>query len=182
MNASWQAAVAAVIMLALPGPIRARADEPATFVGAQACAGCHTVQFDAWKGSHHALAMQKATEATGARRLRRRKARAFRGHDHLLPQRRQVHGPHRRPGRRAARLSDRLHVRCLSAAAIFDRISGRAAIRHSASPGTAGQKTRAASAGSTSTPASSSNPAIRCTGPGATRPGTTSAPTATPPI
>ncbi len=64
MNASWQAAVAAVIMLALPGPIRARADEPATFVGAQACAGCHVVQFDAWKASHHALAMQKATEAT----------------------------------------------------------------------------------------------------------------------
>ena len=64
MNASWQAAVAAVIMLALPGPIRARADEPATFVGVQACAGCHAVQFDAWKASHHALAMQKATEST----------------------------------------------------------------------------------------------------------------------
>src|SRR6516162_898528 len=30
----------------------------------QACAGCHTALFDAWKGSHHALAMQKATEST----------------------------------------------------------------------------------------------------------------------
>ena len=50
----------AVIILTLP----ARADEPATFVGAQRCAACHTVQFDAWKGSHHALAMQKATDTT----------------------------------------------------------------------------------------------------------------------
>ena len=34
------------------------------YVGAQACEGCHTARFDAWKGSHHALAMQKASEAT----------------------------------------------------------------------------------------------------------------------
>jgi tetratricopeptide (TPR) repeat protein len=51
-------------MLALPGPLAAGADQPAAFVGAQACAGCHRAQFDAWKGSHHALAMQQATEAT----------------------------------------------------------------------------------------------------------------------
>jgi hypothetical protein len=60
MLALWQAALAAAIMLMLP----ARADEPATFVGAQSCAACHRVQFEAWKGSHHALAMQDATEKT----------------------------------------------------------------------------------------------------------------------
>jgi hypothetical protein len=64
MSTSWQAALAAVVILTLHTPIGARADEPATFVGAQACGACHTAQFDAWKGSHHALAMQKATETT----------------------------------------------------------------------------------------------------------------------
>jgi Cytochrome c554 and c-prime len=42
----------------------AYADEPASYVGGQVCAGCHAVETEAWKGSHHALAMQKATEAT----------------------------------------------------------------------------------------------------------------------
>jgi hypothetical protein len=40
------------------------ADEPAGYLGAQACAGCHAPEFEAWKGSHHALAMQIATDAT----------------------------------------------------------------------------------------------------------------------
>jgi predicted CXXCH cytochrome family protein len=60
----WQAALVTVVMLTLPGPIATGADQPAAFVGAQFCAGCHTAQFDAWKGSHHALAMQPTTEAT----------------------------------------------------------------------------------------------------------------------
>ena len=64
MSALWDAALAAVVMLTLPGLTAAGADQPATFVGAQACAGCHTAQFDAWKGSYHALAMQPATTAT----------------------------------------------------------------------------------------------------------------------
>ena len=59
-----EAALAVVVMVTLPGPMAAGADQPAAFVGAQACAGCHTAQFDAWKGSHHALAMQTATTAT----------------------------------------------------------------------------------------------------------------------
>jgi predicted CXXCH cytochrome family protein len=42
----------------------AAAAEPASYVGAAACAGCHAAQFDAWKGSHHAMAMQPATAAT----------------------------------------------------------------------------------------------------------------------
>ncbi len=42
----------------------ANADEPATFVGGQACAGCHAAETERWAGSHHALAMQKATSAS----------------------------------------------------------------------------------------------------------------------
>jgi predicted CXXCH cytochrome family protein len=33
-------------------------------VGAQACATCHRPQYEAWRGSHHALAMQEASQAT----------------------------------------------------------------------------------------------------------------------
>src|SRR5271166_6206738 len=64
ISALWEAALAVVVILMLPVPIAASADQPAAFVGAQACAGCHTAQFDAWRGSHHALAMQPATTAT----------------------------------------------------------------------------------------------------------------------
>ena len=34
------------------------------FVGGAACAGCHAKEMEAWRGSHHALAMQEATEKT----------------------------------------------------------------------------------------------------------------------
>ena len=51
-----------VVMLA--ASMGAWADEPPAFVGAQACAGCHSAEADAWKDSHHALAMQPATAAT----------------------------------------------------------------------------------------------------------------------
>jgi tetratricopeptide (TPR) repeat protein len=36
----------------------------ATYVGAKACAQCHGSQHEAWKGSHHALAMTKASAHT----------------------------------------------------------------------------------------------------------------------
>jgi predicted CXXCH cytochrome family protein len=42
----------------------AQTDTPAAFVGAKACSGCHATEAERWKNSHHALAMQKATEAT----------------------------------------------------------------------------------------------------------------------
>ncbi len=42
----------------------ARADEPASYAGGQVCWECHAAQAERWKGSHHALAMQMATEAT----------------------------------------------------------------------------------------------------------------------
>jgi hypothetical protein len=57
------AGLAIMTILSLVGRMPAHADELPTFVGAQACAGCHAAEFDAWKGSHHALAMQKATAA-----------------------------------------------------------------------------------------------------------------------
>jgi predicted CXXCH cytochrome family protein len=64
VNALRRCVLAAAIGLLLLGHFAARAEEPTGFVGGQACAGCHTAQFNAWKGSHHALAMQKASEAT----------------------------------------------------------------------------------------------------------------------
>ena len=36
----------------------------ATFVGREACKGCHAAEYERWKGSHHDLAMQEATEET----------------------------------------------------------------------------------------------------------------------
>jgi predicted CXXCH cytochrome family protein len=42
----------------------AYADEPARYVGGAVCSGCHAPETARWKGSHHALAMQEATEAT----------------------------------------------------------------------------------------------------------------------
>jgi predicted CXXCH cytochrome family protein len=39
-------------------------DEPATFVGGLVCSGCHATEAERWKGSHHALAMQKPTQTT----------------------------------------------------------------------------------------------------------------------
>ena len=53
-----------MILLTCAGLAQVRADDPPAYVGGQACAGCHAAETDAWKGSHHALAMQPATEAT----------------------------------------------------------------------------------------------------------------------
>jgi len=64
MNPLCRAVLAIMITLPVAGWMAARADEAPTFVGAQACANCHAAAFDAWKGSHHALAMQPATAAT----------------------------------------------------------------------------------------------------------------------
>lgn len=36
----------------------------ATYVGRQVCAGCHAKEAEAWRGSHHDLAMQGPSEAT----------------------------------------------------------------------------------------------------------------------
>jgi predicted CXXCH cytochrome family protein len=53
-----------VCLFVLAVLLPARADEPASYVGASACTGCHAAEAALWKTSHHALAMQPATPAT----------------------------------------------------------------------------------------------------------------------
>ena len=47
-----------------PGPAGAPPVAAASYVGAKACAQCHTRETEAWKVSHHALAMQEAGPQT----------------------------------------------------------------------------------------------------------------------
>jgi len=49
---------------AKPTPSGPGAAASATFVGREACAGCHAEEYRRWKGSHHDLAMEEATEKT----------------------------------------------------------------------------------------------------------------------
>ena len=60
----WHRVFWAFMLITCAELANVRADDQPTYVGAQACAGCHAAETDAWKGSHHALAMQPATEAT----------------------------------------------------------------------------------------------------------------------
>jgi predicted CXXCH cytochrome family protein len=72
MLAAAAAVVVAVVVLAMwrpwvrpAAPVIATAaspSTPATFVGSQACAGCHANATTAWTGSQHARAMQVASE------------------------------------------------------------------------------------------------------------------------
>jgi predicted CXXCH cytochrome family protein len=54
----WLLRDASTPELAVPQPAAA------TYVGAKTCAQCHASQHEAWKGSHHALAMQEVSEST----------------------------------------------------------------------------------------------------------------------
>ncbi|HEX7087371.1 MAG TPA: multiheme c-type cytochrome [Vicinamibacterales bacterium] len=62
----WRAAgliaivVAVVVGLAIWAMAVHRADSSLTYVGSSTCASCHTREYDAWKTSHHSLAMQPA--------------------------------------------------------------------------------------------------------------------------
>ncbi|MGA7264236.1 MAG: tetratricopeptide repeat protein [Stellaceae bacterium] len=57
--------VSAMITLALIHVTsQAPADEAAKFMGGKVCSGCHAAETESWKVSHHALAMQRATEGT----------------------------------------------------------------------------------------------------------------------
>ena len=56
----WQISAPAANPVAAVGPVVA----PATYVGAPVCKGCHEAEYAAWQGSHHALAMQVATETS----------------------------------------------------------------------------------------------------------------------
>ena len=63
-DAPWSAIVVLVALFPVGLSRSSYADEPASYLGAQACAGCHVQEFEAWKGSHHALATQPASAAT----------------------------------------------------------------------------------------------------------------------
>jgi hypothetical protein len=45
----------------VPAPV---ATDPPTFVGSAACAKCHADEYEAWRGSQHAVAMEVADERT----------------------------------------------------------------------------------------------------------------------
>ena len=94
----------------------------------------------------------------------------------LLQARRQVLRAHRRARRQAGRFRDRVHLRRRAAAAIPDRDCPAGGCSRCRSRGTA-----SASAGSTCCPPRRRRPATCCTGPGATRPATRCASSATPP-
>jgi Tfp pilus assembly protein PilF len=48
----------------LPAATEAPANSAAGFVSSDKCAQCHKGEYDRWKGSHHDLAMDRATDAT----------------------------------------------------------------------------------------------------------------------
>ena len=60
------ALAAAVLLLRPPdsGPPAPPQDSAARFVPRSTCVGCHRQEYEAWKGSHHDLAMDVATDAT----------------------------------------------------------------------------------------------------------------------
>ncbi|HVR29514.1 MAG TPA: tetratricopeptide repeat protein [Thermoanaerobaculia bacterium] len=49
---------------ATPAGFAATAAADATYVGVPTCAGCHEAETEAWRGSHHDLAMQEVSEPT----------------------------------------------------------------------------------------------------------------------
>jgi len=57
-----------LLLLAACGPAErppvAVTDGPPAYVGSESCGTCHRPELDAWRGSHHALAMQHASEET----------------------------------------------------------------------------------------------------------------------
>jgi hypothetical protein len=171
--ALWGAIVVFVTLFPI-GVWRGSADEPAGYLGAPACAGCHAPEFEAWKSSHHALAMQIASDATvlgdfSGARLEHFGATTtfFRDGDKFTVR---TDGPvHGYPVSYTFGVYPLQQYLIAFPGARFQALG----IAWDSRP-----KERGASASSTSTPARTSSPATRCTGPGATRPGTTSAPSA----
>ena len=53
-----------MVLLALSGLAPARAEPDAQFVGSEKCAMCHRAQYEDWRKSHHAGAMQVADDKT----------------------------------------------------------------------------------------------------------------------
>ncbi len=51
----------------LPGPggsAPSMAAAPPSYVGVEGCVACHEAEYELWRGSHHDLAMQPATESS----------------------------------------------------------------------------------------------------------------------
>ena len=56
--------VSLVLLSQCSGRPEAVNDEPPTYVGREACAGCHAAETELWEGSYHDLAMQPASAST----------------------------------------------------------------------------------------------------------------------
>lgn len=54
----------AVVGLGVRHEVRAREGDALTYVGAQSCVACHAGESEAWRHSHHAVSMQRATSGT----------------------------------------------------------------------------------------------------------------------
>ena len=52
------------VLLAFLGRAPARAETQAQFVGSESCSTCHRSEYNAWRKSHHAGAMQVADDKT----------------------------------------------------------------------------------------------------------------------
>ena len=123
-------------------------------------------------GSHHALAMQKATPRRPCSAILRRSARSLRRRHHVSGVRATSSWCAPRPRRRAHDYEIAYTFGVYPLQQYLIALPG-GRFRRSASPGTAGRRSRAASAGSTSIQIRSFRPAIGCIGQDATRPGTT---------
>ena len=138
----------------------------ATFVGSETCAGCHRAQAQLWRGSQHQLAMQHADDKSVLGDFGDAICRLLRRAIPLLPQGWEVFRRDRWARRQADAVSSQVHVRRRAIAAISGRVSRRAPAGACRSPGTAGRRTRAASAGSISIRTRRSSTTTCCTGPG----------------
>ena len=144
----------------------ASATTAATFVGSETCAGCHRARSAALARLAAPACHAACRRQIGARRFRRCdfdhygvRSRFFRKDGKFFVE---TDGP---DGKLAA-VRSQVHVRRRSAAAISGRVSRRAPAGACRSPGTAGRRTRAASAGFISIRTRRSSTTTCCTGPG----------------
>ena len=123
MRTWWQAALAAVLTVTLPGQMRGVPMRRPPSSAARSA-------LDATPPRQRAGEARIMLWPCGPPRLKRCSATSptqswsISGSRPPSPARRQLHGPHRRPRRCFTRLPSRLHVRRQSTAAIFDRVSG----------------------------------------------------------
>ncbi len=95
------------------------------YAGGAVCATCHDAGARVVARLRSRSGDAGGERHVGARQLQRREVQVRRHHVDVLATRRQIHRQHRRPGRTAARLRNRLHVRRAPAAAIPDRLPQR---------------------------------------------------------